>query len=173
MNKHFNNKRRIYCKDTGEICFGYKNYLKSQHWAFMRSRIIQSHPYCEICKSSEKPLQVHHLSYKRLGNEKDSDLIPLCDKCHAAIHKMEKSDAVKLIRSKSKNLIAENVKSKPKRKTCKGCIFYKRNEKSKSYYCRRKHSRTTGNSNACADFKSPVYLNGESQRQSSPTLKSG
>ena len=173
MNKHFKNKKRIYCKDTGEICFGYKSYLKSQHWDLIRSRVIQNHPYCEMCKKSKKPLQVHHLSYKRIGYEKDSDLIPLCAECHAAVHKMEKSDAIKLIIPKCKKSNTESSNTKPKRKTCKGCIFYKRNEKSKGYYCKRKRSRTTGNSNACVNFKSVVYLNGENRRQSSPTPKSG
>ena len=121
MDKYFKSKKRICCKDTGEICFGYANYLKSRHWALMRSRIIQNHPYCEMCKSADKPLQVHHLSYKRLGKEKDSDLTALCDECHVAVHQIEKTDAVKLLRSKSKK---QSDKLKPKRKTCKGCIFY-------------------------------------------------
>lgn len=160
MDKYFKCKKKICCKDTGEICFGYANYLKSQHWALTRSRIIQNHPYCEMCKSADKPLQVHHLSYKRLGEEKDSDLTPLCDECHAAVHQMEKIDAVKLLRSKSKT---QSDKLKPKRKTCKGCIFYKRNEKTKHFYCKIKHLRTTGNTNACSSFKTNSNSNLQNQ----------
>lgn len=160
MDKYFKSKKRICCKDTGEIYFGYANYLKSQHWALTRSRIIQNHPYCEMCKSADKPLQVHHLSYKRLGKEKDSDLTPLCDECHVAVHQMEKIDAVKLLRSKSKT---QSDKLKPKRKTCKGCIFYKRNEKTKHFYCKIKHLRTTGNTNACSSFKTNSNSNLQNQ----------
>lgn len=163
MDKYFKSKKRICCKDTGEICFGYANYLKSQHWALTRSRIIQNHPYCEMCKSTDKPLQVHHLSYKRLGKEKDSDLTPLCDECHAAVHQMEKADAVKLLRSKNRKQSSKSDNLKPKRKTCKGCIFYKRNEKTKHYYCKIKHLRTTGNTNACTSFKANSNLNSQHQ----------
>lgn len=160
MDKYFKSKKRICCKDTGEICFGYANYLKSQHWALTRSRIIQNHPYCEMCKSADKPLQVNHLSYKRFGKEKDSDLTPLCDECHVAVHQMEKIDAVKLLRSKSKT---QSDKLKPKRKTCKGFIFYKRNEKAKHFYCKIKHLRTTGNTNACSSFKTNSNSNLQNQ----------
>lgn len=163
MDNYFKNKKRICCNDTGEICFGYKNYLKSQHWSLMRSRIIQSHPYCEICKSSEKPLQVHHLSYKRLGKEKNSDLTPLCDECHAAVHKMEKADVAKLFglkvkepkttfKRKQNKPKANKTKPKQKRKICKGCVFYKRNDETKKYYCDRNKSRISGNTPACKHF---------------------
>lgn len=163
MDKYFKSKKRICCKDTGEICFGYANYLKSRHWALTRSRIIQNHPYCEMCKSADKPLQVHHLSYKRLGKEKDSDLTPLCDECHAAVHRMGKEDVAKLFglrvkkpkttfKRKPKKPKAKTNKAKPKRKICKGCVFYKRNEETKKYYCERTKSRITGNSSACKHF---------------------
>jgi 5-methylcytosine-specific restriction endonuclease McrA len=36
--------------------------------------------------ASESPLQTHHLSYARLGKERDNDLIVLCEECHARRH---------------------------------------------------------------------------------------
>ena len=32
-------------------------------------------------------LQVHHLNYERVGNERDDDLILLCHRCHEGVHK--------------------------------------------------------------------------------------
>lgn len=163
MSKYFKTKKKIRCKDTGEICIGYASYLKSKHWGLIRARIIQNHPYCEMCKSAEKPLQVHHLSYKRLGAEKDSDLTPLCDDCHVSVHQMSKEDVAKIFglrvkkpktgfKKQPKKPKAKPRKAKPKRKICKGCMCYKRNEETKKYYCSRTGMTITGNSSACKRF---------------------
>ena len=34
-------------------------------------------------------LEVHHLTYARLGNEADDDLIVLCPECHATAHGLD------------------------------------------------------------------------------------
>lgn len=64
----------------------YEQYLKSNEWITKRDKIREKRKLCEICKEYEN-LQVHHLTYENLGNEKDEDLILLCKKCHFAIHK--------------------------------------------------------------------------------------
>jgi hypothetical protein len=33
-----------------------------------------------------RPLQIHHLNYKRVGFERDLDLAALCGFCHAEEH---------------------------------------------------------------------------------------
>jgi len=39
-----------------------------------------------MCGCGGKGLEVHHLSYRRLGNELLSDLIVLCVGCHKKQH---------------------------------------------------------------------------------------
>ena len=41
---------------------------------------------CENC-DERSSLQVHHLTYARLGREIDEDLVVLCRMCHANEHK--------------------------------------------------------------------------------------
>lgn len=92
MTDYFKYKKRIVCEDTCEICFGYEGYLKSEHWELFRKKIIESCGMCANCgiSSDVEPIQIHHLNYKRLGREKFSDVIPLCEHCHRMAH-MNKS----------------------------------------------------------------------------------
>lgn len=39
---------------------------------------------CVICKATNKRIVLHHISYKK------NIIIPVCDKCHKAIHKTNK-----------------------------------------------------------------------------------
>lgn len=64
----------------------YSEYLHSESWTKTRDRIRQERKVCEMC-GSDKELQVHHLTYESIGNEKDEDLILLCKNCHYAVHK--------------------------------------------------------------------------------------
>ena len=41
---------------------------------------------CERCRK-RRPLEVHHLTYERLGCERDEDLLVLCPPCHRAADK--------------------------------------------------------------------------------------
>ena len=64
----------------------YKRYLKSNKWRQRKHRSLRLVGYkCEVCRS-EVDIHVHHLSYERLGAEKDSDLIVLCEVCHTKQH---------------------------------------------------------------------------------------
>ena len=74
----------------------YDAYLKSSRWERVRDRAIRmAGKQCQQCgKQADRGkngqptgLNVHHLSYDRLGAEKDDDLIVLCRGCHAALHK--------------------------------------------------------------------------------------
>ena len=83
---------RIKCKDTGEIVVGYKKYLETDHWKYQRKRIARNRKYtCQKCGVvAKKHFHIHHLTYKRVGNEKPNDLVFLCESCHKYFHSSEK-----------------------------------------------------------------------------------
>ena len=88
MNRKVYGDRKIHCKDTGEECTG-KTYLSTRHW---KQKRIETYAYykgvCQRCGDSI-PLElanVHHRTYKRQGNERQSDLILYCNRCHTIIH---------------------------------------------------------------------------------------
>lgn len=68
---------------TGE----YQEYLNSPIWWEKRDRILERDGWrCRKCESGIN-LRVHHIRYPEvLGEEPDSDLITLCDRCHTEIH---------------------------------------------------------------------------------------
>jgi len=68
----------------------YNKYLKSEQWLIIRKEIIfQRGEMCELCKSKSE-LQVHHLTYKNVFNEKAKDLQVLCSDCHEKEHDNKK-----------------------------------------------------------------------------------
>jgi 5-methylcytosine-specific restriction endonuclease McrA len=61
-------------------------YLQSPEWMVVRAEAIERAGHmCEQCGFTRK-LQVHHVSYSRLGNELPEDLKVLCRQCHDAEH---------------------------------------------------------------------------------------
>lgn len=67
----------------------YKQYLTSNEWKQRRAiHLKQSEYRCQLC-NSPKSLQVHHRTYERLGCERFTDLIVLCDSCHSKHHGKE------------------------------------------------------------------------------------
>lgn len=65
----------------------YDNYISSAEWAEKRKQRMKiDHYRCCMCGKSGK-LQVHHVSYDRLGHEDVfHDLCTLCPECHKLIH---------------------------------------------------------------------------------------
>lgn len=64
----------------------YKEYIVSETWKEKRKEALHfSDDRCQICYSCED-LEVHHRTYKRLGDEMLSDLTVLCDRCHNIFH---------------------------------------------------------------------------------------
>ncbi len=64
----------------------YKEYLKTDHWKITRAAALRRAGYkCEIC-GSNKRLNVHHLTYRNIGNERPEDLMVLCYYHHKWIH---------------------------------------------------------------------------------------
>lgn len=71
---------------------GYRNYphyLRSAHWADVR-REYQSSGLPQDCFCGEtEGIQLHHMTYERVGREELADLTPVCPTCHAMIHALE------------------------------------------------------------------------------------
>lgn len=65
----------------------YAAYLKTRHWHELRRQVFERDGHkCTRCPNRTR-LEVHHLTYERLGDELLSDLTTLCYDCHRAIHK--------------------------------------------------------------------------------------
>lgn len=66
----------------------YSTYIKSPEWAKVRRRYWSSKlpKCCYICGSFKRPMQLHHRTYKNLGRERLTDLVPVHAKCHRLIH---------------------------------------------------------------------------------------
>jgi len=66
----------------------YPEYLKTTEWKIKaRAAKEKVNNRCQLCNShSPKNLNVHHNNYLNIGNELDSDLIVLCEDCHAKHH---------------------------------------------------------------------------------------
>ena len=78
----------VECRDTGEIVGTYSEYLETEHWKRFRSKFLRKkrHKICFICGDTPKSIHLHHKTYKRLGNERISDVVALCQLCHEEIH---------------------------------------------------------------------------------------
>lgn len=100
----------------------YYDYINSKEWQKKRKDFYSSNLYkqikgegkwnCYCCQASNVPLDLHHRTYKRLGNEHIGiDLVPVCRNCHNEIHKLEKSGvqlwkATKKIKNKRKRSVS-------------------------------------------------------------------
>jgi hypothetical protein len=68
----------------------YKEYLNSGPWKQFKSLYKSSglSLNCNICnKHHDATFNFHHKTYERFGCEELSDVVPVCGKCHGAIHK--------------------------------------------------------------------------------------
>lgn len=72
----------------------YEEYLKSPHWLRFSQGIKKLRRKCEDCgidalearHRHKQDLNVHHLTYERVGNEKPEDVVVLCFYCHLKRH---------------------------------------------------------------------------------------
>lgn len=75
-------------EDTELALYRYnkRQYLQSPEWSTKRKEALKLANYeCQMCHSNE-PLHVHHISYKNLFREPQSDLTALCQACHTVVH---------------------------------------------------------------------------------------
>lgn len=82
--------RNFYRRNMTDKREAYELYINSEAWRIKRQGVLINPYYgrphrCFVC-SSPVSLHVHHLTYERLGNENDDDLIILCSICHQEVH---------------------------------------------------------------------------------------
>jgi len=69
-------------------------YLRSKHWLAFRAGWKKRHPDEWFCHTpgcgSSGPLNLHHLTYKRIGRERDYDVTPVCRYHHRIAHELQK-----------------------------------------------------------------------------------
>jgi hypothetical protein len=64
----------------------YQAVMQSAGWRRRRSQAIrQAGRRCQECGAAG-PLDVHHLSYAHLGDERPYELAVLCERCHERVH---------------------------------------------------------------------------------------
>jgi 5-methylcytosine-specific restriction endonuclease McrA len=64
----------------------YHRHMASEEWADLRRRVFaRCKGLCEGC-GERRAVQVHHLTYARLGDEMLFDLVAMCMTCHEKIH---------------------------------------------------------------------------------------
>lgn len=66
----------------------YGEYRETYEWHRIRQRkLLQQKNKCATCNTVH-PLEVHHKTYERLGDEWDDDLVVLCRDCHKKYHNL-------------------------------------------------------------------------------------
>lgn len=66
----------------------YDIYMQSEEWDARRRQRLKIDDYtCQDCRATDRPLDVHHLTYDNLGYEPMGDLISVCRQCHKRRHK--------------------------------------------------------------------------------------
>ena len=119
MTNYFKYQKKIYCEDTGETCIGYVKYLQSKHWQNLRDRLIGDKKVCAGCGYVVPVVQLHHMTYERLGHELDSDLAVLCPKCHDLVHDAKSQHQTNKPKGKKRK-----GGKKSKKKFCGNCRSY-------------------------------------------------
>lgn len=86
----------------------YKEYLNSGEWKHLRDKKLKQAKYtCDGCGEQYRPLEIHHMTYERIGNELLTDLIALCTICHKKAHGLS-------IKSEWNKYISGEIDIKPK-----------------------------------------------------------
>jgi len=71
----------------------YREYLQSEHWQAKRTHILLTRgSRCQQC-GALGPVHLHHVSYDRLGCERDEDILLLCTDCHRQMHSIGVAEA--------------------------------------------------------------------------------
>lgn len=68
----------------------YRSYMTGPLWAQRRREYYSRNPRaCRSC-GGKVGIELHHLTYARLGDERDRDLMPLCVHCHRWPHRLRR-----------------------------------------------------------------------------------
>lgn len=63
----------------------YWRYLRTRTWSVRAAR-AKRWGICQRCGTASASLDAHHLTYERLGRERPSDLVAICQECHRREH---------------------------------------------------------------------------------------
>jgi len=68
----------------------FKRYTaNSKNWKKLKKeRLAKDNNSCILCKTKDKKLLIHHITYKNLYHEEINDVVTLCISCHNKIHKV-------------------------------------------------------------------------------------
>lgn len=92
----------------------YSKYLKTKYWKEVKSTIHDIvGSKCEIC-GNDSNINVHHLNYDNRGAETLNNLVCICGKCHAAIHKNRKGMFIKEMNNREQFEIQSEIVTKIK-----------------------------------------------------------
>lgn len=68
----------------------YVKAIAGTRWRDLRRQVLERDGYtCRICLQGGRPwneLEVHHITYERLGRERPEDLAAICSACHGRVH---------------------------------------------------------------------------------------
>lgn len=65
----------------------YQRVLCSALWWERRREIVEARgAMCEGCGVDGEELELHHVTYRNLGDERDDELVLLCTECHCRAH---------------------------------------------------------------------------------------
>ena len=98
----------------------YKLVVQTDCWKLRIETYLKNNPWCEVCGNAEPglPLQVNHLTYARIGEERDSDLVAVCRSCHLLLHRLAGRTSLKIVfgnlpfqkPTPKRNLLLERIK---------------------------------------------------------------
>lgn len=78
-----------------EFAYWYRNfYLRTGWWMYLSQLVRETRINCELCSNWDREMNVHHLTYDRLGEERQTDLLLLCAECHVQVEYSDRPLAV-------------------------------------------------------------------------------
>jgi len=97
----------------------YKEYLQSGEWKHIKSiKLKKANFTCEGCNEKNRVMEVHHLTYERIGMELLTDLAVYCTECHNVAHGKSKP-------TEWHKYLKNETETKPKAKLAKDIEFEK------------------------------------------------
>jgi len=74
---------KVACGKTKELVFSLNQYFETLHWKLTIQHYMESDlpKVCYLCRSEINPIYFHHRTKIRLGNEKLTDIMPICQSC--------------------------------------------------------------------------------------------
>ena len=68
----------------------YHEYLSSGEWKYKKAQRLKLANFkCDGCNDPKGAMEVHHLTYERIGMELLTDLVVYCSECHRTAHGKE------------------------------------------------------------------------------------